>query len=184
MPVEGSSESWDEGVDGDVDHGFVMVGAGFVVTDAAAVFHKPAECAFDHSTARQHGEFFGVVVAFHDLNSQCQNRFRPFDESPGVAAVGPDQRDGRKAARSAVGSRWAASWSWMQAAAATTTSSGHGVGATHGLRIDDRGCRLPVTSGLHAGTASQCVVDALPRNGFRPPPVNVIDRFRWGEVVR
>ena len=41
---------------GPVHHRFVVFGSSFVVADQAAVAHQPAEGAFHHPAAGQHGE--------------------------------------------------------------------------------------------------------------------------------
>jgi hypothetical protein len=50
--VGGAGESAGHGHDhGDVDHGFVVAGQGFVVADAAAVFGDPSERSLDDPAA-------------------------------------------------------------------------------------------------------------------------------------
>lgn len=74
-------------------HGFVVVGSGFVVADAAAVLVDPGEGPLDHPDPGPDVESGTAGDAFDDLNPKGDNLVRPADQPTGVASVGPDQPD-------------------------------------------------------------------------------------------
>src|SRR5712691_293216 len=74
-----------------------MFGQPFVVADAPAVLHDPAEGPLDDPPAGQDLEGVQVIGALDDLQGPVQRGCRPGDELPGVAAVGPGQGDRAKA---------------------------------------------------------------------------------------
>src|SRR6476620_8154653 len=99
LKPSGSGESPGHGRDhGEVDHGFVVVGSGFVVARAAAVLVDPRETSLDYPNAEPDVETSGAGDAFDDLHSKGENVFRPDAQPAGVTDVGTDQPDGGEAA--------------------------------------------------------------------------------------
>jgi predicted DNA-binding transcriptional regulator YafY len=76
-----------------VQVGLMVVREPLIVTDAAAVFHDPAEGPFHHPAAGQDLEGVQLIGALDDLHGAAQRAGGPGDQLPGVAAVGPDQGD-------------------------------------------------------------------------------------------
>lgn len=69
------------------DHGFVMVGSGFVVSHAKLGLTDPGERPLHHRDPGSHVETGIAADAFDYLNPKGKNLFRPSDQSPWVAAV-------------------------------------------------------------------------------------------------
>ena len=78
---------------GDGGHGFVGIGASFVVADQAAAAVQPAQGAFDDPTAWQDHEALHVVGALDDRDRQPDDLGRPDHQSAAVPAVRPDHPD-------------------------------------------------------------------------------------------
>jgi hypothetical protein len=119
-PRESSGHEADHG---DVDDGLVVVGSGLVGTHATTVLDDPAERALHHPNSGPHVESGAAGEPFDDLNPKGEYTFRPTQQPPGVATVGPDSRMLEKLPRSAASNRCAASRSWIEAAVTTTANS-------------------------------------------------------------
>jgi hypothetical protein len=79
---------------GDPDHGFVGGGQGFVVAYQAAVLGQPAEGAFHDPAAAEQDEALGRGGTLDHGDGQSPDLLGVGDESAGVSAVGPHERDG------------------------------------------------------------------------------------------
>ena len=92
-----AGESFEHDVDHtDMDQGFAGFRPVFIVLAQPAAVVDPRDRAFHHPATRQDREAFGLVGAFHDLQFPVTGLFRPSDEFPGVAAIGPDELQSRK----------------------------------------------------------------------------------------
>jgi hypothetical protein len=143
----------------------------------APVADQPAEGALYYPPAGQHDEPGDVVGAFDDGHGQAQNLVGPDDQASGVAAVGPDQADrGEPLAQQrqqpvcavAVLHAGGGDGHHQQQSEAvggdvslaplarvlTGTGRGHGIGATHGLGVDDRCGRQLGAAGLGKGLSA------------------------------
>jgi hypothetical protein len=81
-----------------VDHGFVVVGQGLVVADAAAVFGDPSDCSLDDPAAGQNHESGDLVGAFDDFDGERQYGFRPDVDDGAEAGAYVDQQSVRAVA--------------------------------------------------------------------------------------
>src|SRR4051794_4417111 len=172
---------------GPLDHRGVVVGETFVVADGAAAAVDPGEGPLDGPSAVQHDEG-GLPGQFgDDLDGEPEVGGGPVDEFAGVAAVGPEQTDAREAdaqrpeqgpggvavldvragdqdgQQQAAGVDHDVAFTAIDLLPGVVAAAGpaHGVGAAHGLRVDQGGRRLAVAAfDLFADLFAQAVVHA------------------------
>jgi hypothetical protein len=78
------------------DHGFVVDGETFVVTDTSAVSGNPGQRPFYDPASGQDNESLQVVGSLHDLQPPGGDAVLPNDELAGIAGVDPHQLDAPK----------------------------------------------------------------------------------------
>ncbi|OQM78039.1 hypothetical protein B0E55_06084 [Rhodococcus sp. 66b] len=112
----------------------MVVGSGFVITHAAAVFADSRETPLDHPDVGPDMKPGAAGDPFDDLNPKGENLFRPPDQPSWVAAVAQTSVIVENAPRRTASTRCAASRSWMEAAVTITASDrpltcafGHGL---------------------------------------------------------